>query len=236
MRVECEWGLKGIEHLRDKVSVLVIVDVLSFSTAVDIAVGRGASIIPFPHGQGVAAVKAAEAANAQLAAPRFSTEPGSFSLSPASLQRISPGVRLLLPSPNGSRLSLTGGSTTVLAGCLRNSGAVAKAALRIANGRNIGIIPAGELWEDGSLRPAIEDQLGAGAIIAAIGQEMSTEAQVARNAFEAAKKDLPAILCGCVSGVELIERGFAQDVQLAAEHDCSVAAPTLRDGAYSTGR
>ena len=43
-----EWGLRGVEVLRDRVAVLVIVDVMSFSTTVDVAVARGASVIPFP--------------------------------------------------------------------------------------------------------------------------------------------------------------------------------------------
>ena len=38
--VVLEWGMAGVEALRERVSVLVIVDVLSFSTAVDVAVSR----------------------------------------------------------------------------------------------------------------------------------------------------------------------------------------------------
>lgn len=239
MRIDCEWGLRGVEHLRSRAGVLVIVDTLSFSTAVDIAVSQGASIIPFPDGQSDAAGKAAAAANAQLAAPRFSTERGAFSLSPASLQRIPAGTRLLLPSPNGSRLSLAGGPATIMAGCLRNAGAVAQAALQNVDGRDIGIIPAGEMWADGSLRPAIEDQLGAGAIVAAIAREVSVtvsaEAEIARHAFQAAKANLVAILHDCMSGTELTSRGFEKDIVLAASHDCSAATPTLRNGAYSAG-
>lgn len=43
----CEWGLSGIEALHERVAVLVIVDVLSFSTSVDIAVSRGAIVHPY---------------------------------------------------------------------------------------------------------------------------------------------------------------------------------------------
>jgi 2-phosphosulfolactate phosphatase len=39
-----EWGMAGVVALRDRVAALVIVDVLSFSTAVDVAVSRGAVV------------------------------------------------------------------------------------------------------------------------------------------------------------------------------------------------
>lgn len=129
MRACAEWGLAGLLALRGQVAVLVVVDVLSFSTAVDVAVGRGAMILPFLSGD--PAVAQAEAARQGATAAVRRGQPG-FSLSLASLQAAPPGLRLLLPSPNGSRLSLAGGGVPVLAGCLRNAAAVARAALRLA--------------------------------------------------------------------------------------------------------
>ena len=227
----CEWGPNGVLALRERCVVLVIVDVLSFSTAVDIAVGRGAEIIPFPLGDHNAATKAAEAANAQLASHRRAGE--QLSLSPASLQAIAPATRLMLPSPNGSRLSLEGGKATVFAGCLRNRSAIANVALAEAKGGDIGIIPAGERWRsDNTLRPAIEDLIGAGAILDALGGTLSAEARVARDAFRSARPALAETIRDCLSGRELIEKGFPQDVELAVQLDVSSAAPVLRDGAY----
>ena len=43
-----DWGPAGAAELARVCSVLVVVDVLSFSTAVDIAVGRGMRVHPFP--------------------------------------------------------------------------------------------------------------------------------------------------------------------------------------------
>jgi 2-phosphosulfolactate phosphatase len=103
-RVHCEWGLSGVEALRDHAAVMVVVDVLSFSTAVDVAVHRHARIHPFPYGDEDASRAEAERLGVRLAASRKAG--GQLSLSPASLMKLNPGERLLLPSPNGSRLSL----------------------------------------------------------------------------------------------------------------------------------
>jgi 2-phosphosulfolactate phosphatase len=228
----CEWGPNGIALLRARVKVLVIVDVLSFSTAVDIAVARGAAIVPFPLGSGEAAAIAAKASAALLATPKRAAG-GQYSLSPVSLQSIPAGTRLMLPSPNGSKLSLAGGAARVLAGCLRNASAVAAAVLRVAGGADIAVIPAGERWRsDDSLRPAIEDLLGTGAILDALGLPLSAEARVARDAFRASGADLAQTIRDSISGRELIDAGFAADVELAVAHDVSTAAPLLTAGCY----
>jgi 2-phosphosulfolactate phosphatase len=166
--VVSEWGLAGIEALRPHVSIFVIVDVLSFSTAVDVAVSRGAVVYPFPYGEAKAARAAAADVGAVLAQPRRAGGE-QLSLSPASLTGIAAGTKLMLPSPNGSRLSLRGDPVPVLTGCFRNVAAVAALARAMSQGGIIGVIAAGERWPDGSLRPAIEDLLGAGAIIDQLG-------------------------------------------------------------------
>lgn len=102
-----EWGLNGMMALRNQVAVLVIVDVLSFSTALDIALGRGALVYPFADDDPAAAARRVMVLGAELAHPRAEIGSG-FSLSPASMLAAQPGLKLLLPSPNGSRLSLAG--------------------------------------------------------------------------------------------------------------------------------
>jgi 2-phosphosulfolactate phosphatase len=228
----CEWGLHGIESLRDHVKVLIIVDVLSFSTAVDIAVARGAVVLPYPIGDEQASARAAADAGAVLASPKRA-DGGQYSLSPVSLQEIPADTKLLLPSPNGSILSLAGGGAIVFSGCLRNRRAVAKMAKRAADGGDIAVIPAGERWPDDSLRPAIEDLLGAGAILDALDMKLTAEAQLARDAFRKDRSKLATLIRESKSGQELIGRGFARDVELAVELDISRAAPRLSDGRYA---
>ncbi|WP_374533374.1 2-phosphosulfolactate phosphatase [Phenylobacterium sp.] len=229
-KVRCEWGLGGVELLRGQAAVMVIVDVLSFSTAVDVATHRQARVHPFPWGDDAAARDEAARLGVRLVSGRRAG--GQLSLSPASLMKLNPGERLLLPSPNGSRLSLACGEAVVIAGCLRNAGAVAAKALELAQGGDIAVIPGGERWADGSLRPAIEDLIGAGAIIEALGLEGEPEAAMARDAFRAAQPNLKAVLFGCRSGIELCERGYERDVEIAAELDVSRCAPVLTNGAY----
>src|SRR4051812_42841522 len=98
--VRFDWGEDGAERLAAS-DTLVIVDVLSFCTAVDVAVERGAIVYPYGF-RGKTAAAFARKIGACLAAYRTQGSPGhSYSLSPASLRAIAPGTRLVLPSPNG---------------------------------------------------------------------------------------------------------------------------------------
>ncbi len=143
-------GLQGQKSLLAASDV--IVDVLSFSTAVDVAASRGARILPYPYGQADAQGYADN-----RGAPRTAGG-GQLSLSPVTLQTVADGARIVLPSQNGSRLSRETGAVPTPAGCLRNAAAVARALPPLES--SIGVV-AGELWPDGGLRPAIEDLLGA---------------------------------------------------------------------------
>ena len=136
----------------------------------------------------------------------------------------------MLPSPNGSTLSLATGATPTLAGCLRNRRAVAACAGR--TGRRVAVIPCGERWPDDSLRPAVEDLIGAGAIISHLAGSKSPEAQTAQAVFAASRTDLARIIAACASGQELVHRGFRVDVEHASRLDCSDMAPLLRGEAY----
>jgi 2-phosphosulfolactate phosphatase len=225
--VRCEWGENGVRRLAHGADVVIIVDVLSFSTCVEIATSKGAVVFPY-RWKDESAAAFAILVNAELAGAWRAGD--GYSLSPASLINISAGTRLALPSPNGSALSLATGTTPTLAACLRNCRAVATAATKY--GPRVAVIPAGERWDDGSLRPAFEDWVGAGAVISHLKGSLAPEARAALSAFLNVKPDLKHMLKQCGSGRELIERGFEQDVKIASELDVSGCAPTLVDSAY----
>ena len=228
VRVELEWGPQGLRALSQSCEAVVIVDVLSFSTSVTVAVARGAAV--WPHAGEDRAEELARAIGATLARGRNMRE--GRTLSPVSMLDVVDGERIVMPSPNGSALShaaLVSG-LTVVAGCMRNASAVASwLSSRV---ESIGLVPAGEQWADHSMRVAYEDLVGAGAIAAALVRDdpstaLSPDAAAAASAFDRRRplKEVP-------SGRELVERGFGDDVVLAEEVDADPVVPVLRDGRY----
>ena len=140
--IRCEWGEHGILELSRSSDVVIIVDVLSFSTCVDIATARGAVLYPYPW-KDERAREFAAAVDAELAVAR-----------------------------------------------------------------------------------------GAGAIINQLTGSLSPEAQAARDAYRGTGPDLTQTIRNCVSGVELIERGYERDVALASELDVSCSVPILNNKSY----
>jgi 2-phosphosulfolactate phosphatase len=268
--VRFEWGPAGAAALAPSSMCLVVVDVLSFSTSVTVAAEAGTRVYPYAW-RDESAAEFARSHHARLAVGRRAVSAARpWSLSPAALRRAPFVPRLVLPSPNGSAIcaAAAGGSgtadgvdtaagvgagtsegageATVIAGCLRNAAAVGRF-LRGSAGP-VTVIAAGERWPDGSLRPALEDLLGAGAILAALRDlggfqapatlggpgsgVFSPEAETARACFEGTA-DVAAAVSGCASGRELIEAGFGDDVAIAAEIDACLVVPVLADGAFT---
>ena len=250
---------------------------LRFTTAVSVAVQRGARVLPHPGDDDEAATYAAQ--HNALLASRGRGE--GWSLSPTDLGRIPAGVRLVLPSPNGSALAFAArrhARGAVFAGCLRNASAVASAAW--SNGGPIVVIAAGERSHDEgaplrsgleaeplgeavaraarrrrrqereatqtraqngetALRLAVEDLLGAGAVLRAIRvragvplERISPEARAAMAAFDDARDDLQEWLFASASGRELAAWGWRDDVETAAALDVDGAAPVLTGPAF----
>jgi 2-phosphosulfolactate phosphatase len=240
--VRFDWGADGLGHVAADVDAVVVVDVLRFTTAVSVAVGREGTVLPYMWDMGDAARAYAERHHAELAG-RW-RDGGGWSLSPTDLAKLPPGSRLVLPSPNGSALAFRARDqapgATVLAGCLRNAAAVAAVAGSAGPGP-VAVVAAGERWggDLGPLRPSVEDMLGAGAVIeglvAVAGRRadgLAPEARAARAAFLAARDDLPGWLAGSASGRELAARGWDDDVHAAAALDAEGVAPVLDGPAF----
>jgi 2-phosphosulfolactate phosphatase len=231
LSVFLEWGEMGARVLSARCGVLIIVDVLSFTTAVDVAVSRGASVLPYPRYDDTAAEFAMRHGALLASNRRRGTTEQPFTLSPATMLAIPSGSRLVLPSPNGSAISAAASATAhlVMAGCLRNAAAVAAS----VTADSVGVIPAGERWPDHSMRVAFEDLVGAGAIIAHLPSDgWSPEARAAAAAFQDARPDLEQQVFACPSGRELTDIGFAEDVRLAADLNVSSSVPRLVEGVY----
>jgi 2-phosphosulfolactate phosphatase len=241
-----EWGLDGVRALGPHCAVLVIIDVLVFTTTVDVALSRGARVLPLPWRDERAAA-AAGAAGAVLTPSGLVTDGGDqptattangWTLRPSSLKDLPPDTLLALTSANGGTLCAAAADTgaTVLAGCLRNASAVAAMASTIAGDRPIGVVPAGERWKvNDSLRPSIEDHLGAGAVAAAVTGRSAPapEATLAALAYQSASGRLSSLLAASVSGRELVAAGMPGDVALASEVDTSTIVPVLSAGVFA---
>ncbi|WP_328935115.1 MULTISPECIES: 2-phosphosulfolactate phosphatase [unclassified Streptomyces] len=247
--IRFEWGPAGAGRLAREAACLVVVDVLSFTTAVSVAVQQGIRVLPFwlPDGFAAPAERAAAAkaaavyarqCGARLAVPRHAvTSDSPWSLSPAHLRRAPFAARLVLPSPNSAAIAAAAPPRVrVVAACLRNILAVGDWLTAHGYGtpnRPVAVIAAGEQWPDGSLRPALEDLLGAGALICDLHAQgagpMSVEAAAAKAAYEGTA-DLRRAVAGCASGRELAATGFVEDVAIATEEDVSTVVP-VRDGA-----
>ncbi|MER5487141.1 2-phosphosulfolactate phosphatase [Streptomyces sp. NPDC002812] len=239
--VRFDWGDVGAQRIVGEVACLVVVDVLSFTTSVTVAVERGTRVFPYAW-RDESAVEFAEEKGARLAVGRRAATPESpWSLSPVALREAPFVPRLVLPSPNGSAIAAAAAAAgaTVVAGCLRNATAVGRELARRGYGttdRPVAVIASGERWPDGSLRPGLEDLLGAGAVLAALRAcrrgPLSPEAAAAADCFEATP-DVIAAVAGSASGQELVSGGFARDVAIATEMDVCETVPVLEGGAFA---
>ncbi|KJL47504.1 2-phosphosulfolactate phosphatase [Microbacterium hydrocarbonoxydans] len=204
-QVRFEWGTGGLARLAPA-DVVVVVDVLRFSSTVPDAVASGAAV------------------------------------SLADAQEW---------SSNGAAVAAAAGDAVVLVGGLRNAAATARA-IQVEQERrqqrtSVAVIAAGEKAADGTLRFAVEDQLGAGAVIAALTDlgidHTAPDAAVAAEGFRALKGALRHLLTASGSAREL-EIGVASTARMAesgivpasvaeaASLDSSEVVPMLRDGLF----
>lgn len=204
-QVRLEWGVEGLDRLAPA-DIVVVVDVLRFSSTVADAVASGSTV----------------------------------SLDDARVW-----------SRNGAAVAAHGGRAVVLIGSLRNASAVARAIATLQD-RNqartsVNVIAAGEADADGAVRFAVEDHLGAGAIIDALTDlgidHTAPDAAVAAEGFRALKRALRHMVSASGSARELADGVEATDrmrasgavpttTSSAAELDALDVVPVLRDGIF----
>ncbi|WP_102194436.1 2-phosphosulfolactate phosphatase [Microbacterium aurantiacum] len=209
-QVRLEWGVAGLERLAPA-DIVVVVDVLRFSSTVVDAVASGVEVVladAVQWSRNGAAVTAA--ASAAASAP------------------------------------------TVLVGGIRNAAAVGRAVQtvqeRTGERTSVAVIAAGELDAAGLMRFAVEDHLGAGAIITALTDlgidHTSPEAAVAAEGFRALRGALRHLLGASGSGREIaggipatarIEASglVPSTAEQAAQLDATDLVPALVDGRFT---
>lgn len=194
-QVRLDWGLAGLERLADA-DVVVIVDVLHFSSRLADAVSGGAE------------VDLAEAAS-------------------WSIDSVAPALAV----------TAAAGGATVLAGGIRNASAVAHAVQAVQEDRqertSVALIAAGERDGSNDLRFAVEDHLGAGAIIAALTDlgidHTAPDAAVAAEGFRALRRALAHLVAASGSARAVAD---ADAVAAAARLDAVSTVPVLRDRVF----
>lgn len=204
-QVRLDWGVDGLARLAPA-DIVVVVDVLRFSSTVADEVARGREV-------GLADAQAW--------------------------------------SRNGAAVADAASEALVLLGGIRNAAAVARAVQTVQERRqartSVAVIAAGEADAAGVVRFATEDQLGAGAIVAALTDlgidHTAPEAAVAAEGFRALRRALRHLVAATGSGRELAE-GVAStgrmeaagivpsSVEGAAVLDAVEAVPVLRDGVF----
>jgi 2-phosphosulfolactate phosphatase len=133
--------------------------------------------------------------------------------------------------------ALVDNPAVVVAGSLRNRMSVAKWALERQGTKGerfmVAVVAAGEVRSDGSLRFALEDLLGAGAIIDALADVgidyCSPEAAAAAAAFTGLRNATGHLIGASASGRERTTNGQRVQVDNAIEMDASTSVDVLRE-------
>lgn len=128
----------------------------------------------------------------------------------------------------------------VVVGGIRNAAAVAAHVLEVQRSRgdrtSIAILAVGDDGETGP-RFAVEDLLGAGAVVAALGDlgidHASPDAAVAGEGFRALRGAVRHLLTASGTGRLRADAGERDLVLAAADRDAASVVPVLRDGAFT---
>ena len=199
------WGDAGARKLATVSDVVVLVDVLRFTTAVTLACARGCT------------VEASADSSGEL-------------LCPARIDELPSAQHVVIGSVNGSAIASTlrDVHVPVIAASLLNANAVAEYVRDFAV---VALVPCGEMNAERWRRAALEDALGAGAVASYLPHTGNPAVDAVRGAFRN-ETDLRHTLLHTLSGRELVERGHSDDVERAAAVDSVPVVPVLTHGVF----
>ena len=244
--VRFDWGLQGATAIAAGAAAIVV-DVLSFTTTLSVAIDAGIEVFPYRFRDASAAAFAASTGRCAGGRP-----PGGRRRPESACRRCPCGgppnaggpltvtSKLVLPSPNGAAIcrqlgeAQVAGRRRVAAQRLRLRGWAVKAVRG-----PIAVVAAGERWPGDALRPAVEDLWGAGLVIDALAAARRGSA-VAGGGVR--PRRLPVAgptrrwrSAACASGRELAEAGYGEEIAVAAEIDVSRRVPVLTGDAFRLG-
>ncbi|WP_059173674.1 2-phosphosulfolactate phosphatase [Bacillus sp. FJAT-27445] len=232
--VRMEWGRRGAREAAERGDIVLIVDVISFSSTVTTALHTGCEIYPYPpHLDGKA--YAEQIGGEYILGRSEAAKLGKATLSPVSFNTSHQGKSFVLTSLNGAFCTWIAEKVpALLIGSILNAAAAAKAANEIRKRiqADITVVPCGEQWNqpaenEDSLRPSIEDYLGAGVILSMLDGEKSPEAEVCEGGYQSAKDRLGKLIWDCGSGRELRAKGFEEDVVHCGKLNAFSTVPLL---------
>lgn len=231
-----DWGVRGAKEASDRGDIIVVVDVISFSSAMVNAVHNGVVVYPFPRTGDIKEFGELTGAEPCILERSRARELGLPSLSATSFNESHRGKKFVISSINGATCVkvATNKDNYIFVGCFLNAEAVARVVNKIKKetSKNITVIACGERWksindEPLELRPSIEDYLGAGAILELLDGTKSPEAKVCISAFRDSKDDLVELIKDSSSGRELLARGFPEDVSFCSRLNSFTEVPFL---------
>ena len=243
-KVKLDWDVEGLQFALEENDIVVIVDVLRFSSTITIAIANGFIIYPMSDNERGAKFAASIGAgmSGRLGMAKYSLSPQSF-----LKHSDKDNKKVVLYSQNGAACAeLIKENDIAYIGCLLNAKAVGEQVTAIAKEirHNVSVIAAGEkrarelggrleyLEDEISFKKvfAVEDYLGCGAIISYINLPRSPEAEVCELAFRASKSKLKELLLESFSGRYLVQTKRKEDVEHSSQLNLDNVVPVIRKG------
>jgi 2-phosphosulfolactate phosphatase len=242
--IDLKWGPSGTKKAVTKNNIIVIVDVLRFSSATTVAVYKGVIIIP-SYSKRLSKVLA-KRFNAEISGSSREPTKWKYSLSPLSYLNAKKNTKVVLFSPNGAKCSaIAGHAKHAFVGSFLNATIIGNYVSRISRKINedVTVVSAGETELTKLLKRlpveesfvnkenkeyfALEDFLGSGAIISATNLDRTTNARHAELSYLKYRNNLLETLKSCVGARYLINSGREHEVDFCLQLDKYNCVPKI---------